>query len=56
MYRMLQAVEKQPIESTLSYDEKTNVQSPTPTTNYQQQRDTNVWQIEYNFVFVTNVF
>ncbi len=36
MYRMLQAVEKQPIESSLSYDERTNVQSPAPT-NYQQR-------------------
>ncbi|CAF4633078.1 unnamed protein product [Rotaria sp. Silwood1] len=37
MYRMLQAVEKQSIESTLSYDEKTTVQSPTSINH--QQRD-----------------
>jgi len=36
MYRILQAVERQPIESSLSYDERTNVQSPAPT-NYQQR-------------------
>ncbi len=33
---MLQAVEKQPMESSVSYDERTNVQSPAPT-NYQQR-------------------
>ncbi|CAF3895802.1 unnamed protein product, partial [Rotaria magnacalcarata] len=37
MYRMLQAVEKQPIESTLAYDEKSTMQSPTSTNH--QQRD-----------------
>ncbi|CAF3324449.1 unnamed protein product [Rotaria socialis] len=37
MYRMLQAVEKQPIESTSSYDEKSTMQSPTSTNH--QQRD-----------------
>ncbi|CAF2052358.1 unnamed protein product [Rotaria magnacalcarata] len=37
MYRMLQAVEKQPIESTLPYDEKSTMQSPTSTNH--QQRD-----------------
>ncbi len=35
MYRMLQAVERQAIESS-AYDERTNVQSPAPT-NYQQR-------------------
>ncbi|CAF5212166.1 unnamed protein product, partial [Rotaria magnacalcarata] len=34
---MLQAVEKQPIESTLAYDEKSTMQSPTSTNH--QQRD-----------------
>jgi len=36
MYRILQAVEKQTTDSTLSVDERTNVQSPAPT-HYQQK-------------------
>ena len=34
---MLQAVERQPIESVIAYDEKATIQSPTPTTTHQQR-------------------
>jgi len=37
MYRMLQAVEKQPSESSSTYDEKATIQTPASTNH--QQRD-----------------
>jgi hypothetical protein len=37
MYRMLQAVERQPVELTTSSDERATVQSPAPTTNHQHR-------------------
>ena len=51
MYRMLQAVERQPTESLSSYDERTNVQPPAPTNN--QQRDIYVRRFNYSLEIVT---
>jgi len=37
MYRMLQALERQPIDSPTGSDERTTIQSPAPTANHQQR-------------------
>jgi hypothetical protein len=44
MYRMLQAVEKQPSESSSSYDEKATIQTPASTNH--QQRDIYVRRLD----------
>ncbi|CAF1021702.1 unnamed protein product [Adineta steineri] len=46
MYRMLQAVERQAIESSTSYDEKTTIQSPA-STNHQQRDIYNVYDGDF---------